>query len=316
MKLNKLFIVAFGLLIMLIAVVVWMAPVPSQTTPSVQNSIDQATEYSNSTELTDKERALKESRNSPSDIKKILLAQVESFQKSPGNINTFFSEFKSTCSNKVDCLLLLEQVLNEYPDQDFAQKFRNIVKRFPVYEETIQSTVMSTDLDALTRYNEIWKLREKMLGTAEAVLAFGIEKNYADYQFNYAKLIENIENDSTSQRLSKFKALREKYHLDDATDPYASYEHALNLALIGVKDPNQKQNITQQIRQQYFKADEINQMQNRDLEVQNQNRQLDLYKANLQQLENEMQASKGRISEQEWQQQYQQRVEQLRLNSF
>ena len=87
------------------------------------------------------------------------------------------------------------------------------------------------------------------------------------------------------------------------------------MALIGVTDPIQQQEITQQIRNSYFSGKEAAQLAEREQQVARQ-QQIASYQSELAALNQEMNQQKQNLAESAWQQQYQLRLEQLRQKHF
>lgn len=312
---QKLFFLLIGVMVLFVSFIVWMVS-PSQTMLIQKNSDTAITSASTSMELSEAERERKERRDHPEDIEKFIQIQIKKFHDQPGNIEVFLQDLKSNCPNNLNCVDLLINSLKRYPDQIFAKQLSQLIQRLPDYEREMQSTVLSTDMDAEERYQILWQLKEKMLGKNEALLGYAVEQNYAKYQFEYARLMELASNDRLEERLTKMELLNQKYASITALEPYESYNKTLTLALVGVTDAHQQQQVKQNIRERFFKQDEIQKMNARDAEVQRQQQQMQQYKANVERLEQKMQALQDKLPEHEWNQQYQTQLEQLRLASF
>lgn len=247
--------------------------------------------------------------------------QLQAWQQKPGNITLFLQAIQQQCSI-ADCMTLLKQVLASYPDKDFAALLQNILERMPTYEKAMQSTIMSTSLSPQQRYERIWQLREQILGKAEAELAFGQERAYAEYQLHYGNLMQQAKNMSPQQRIDALHKLQQQAAaqypelLGNIEGRDGNYEKELQLSLLGITDDSQRQQITQQIRQKYFKPEEAASMQARDQQVEQQQTAVQQYQADLAQLKQDMNQKKASLSASAWQQQYELRVTQLRLKHF
>jgi HAMP domain-containing protein len=247
--------------------------------------------------------------------------QLQAFQQKPGNISLLLQAIRQQCSI-ADCMTLLKQTLASYPDKDFAALLQNILERMPAYEQAMQSTIMSTSLSPQQRYDRIWQLREQMLGKQEAALAFGQERAYAEYQLQYGNLMQQAKNMSAQQRIDALHKLQQQAAaqypelLANVEGSNGNYEKELQLSLIGIEDTSQRQQITQQLRQKYFKPEQAANMQARDQQVAQQQTQVKQYQAELAQLKQDMNQKKASLSANEWQQQYELRVTQLRLKHF
>ena len=242
---------------------------------------------------------------------------IQQFQKNPGNITQLLNQLQQNCAD-TNCQALLAEVLAKYPDQPFAQTLTQLIERLSVYEKAMQTKVMSTQMTPQQLYQEIWKLREQTLGRKEAQLGFGEEKQFANYQFAYGELLNRAPQMTQQQRLSQFAQLQQQYkdpsqNIDGQT---GRYDKAVKLALIGVTDPGQQQQITQQLRNSYFSAKEAAELAAREQQVNQQQQQVESYQSELANLNQEMNQQKQSLPENVWQQQYQQRLEQLRKKHF
>ena len=208
--------------------------------------------------------------------------------------------------------------MDEYPDQQFAQTLKQLIERLPLYEKEMQAKTMSTQMTPQQRYQEVWNLREQTLGKQETQLGFAEEKEFASYQFAYGELLSRAPHMTLQQRLSELAQLQQQYknpskNIDGQS---GSYDKALKLALIGVTDPIQQQEITQQIRNSYFSGKEAAQLAEREQQVARQQQQIASYQSELAALNQEMNQQKQNLAESAWQQQYQLRLEQLRQKHF
>jgi hypothetical protein len=252
---------------------------------------------------------------------------VQDFQQHPGNITQFLAALKQACRSidndadagfSADCQALLQQVLSSYPDRQFVAMLQRLLDRLPAYEQAMQSKVMSTATAPRQRYEAIWSLREQLLGKQEAVLAFGEEHDLASYQFAYGDLLNRAAGMTSQQRQAEFNRLQQQNQavISSIDGQAGSYEKALQLALIGVTDGAQQQQITRQLRQQYFSATEIAQMIQRDQQLATQQEQVTNYQAEVTALKQDMEKRRDRLGESAWQQEYQMRLEQLRHKNF
>lgn len=312
---KKLFFLLSGVLILFVSCIVWMVS-PSETMLIQKNSDNAITSTNTTMELSEAERERKERRDHPEDIEKLIQSQINKFHDQPGNIEVFLRELKANCPSNLNCVDLLKNSLKRYPDQIFAKQLSQLIQRLPDYERQMQSTVLSTHMDAEERYQILWHLKEKMLGKSEALLGYAVEQNYAKYQFEYARLLEQAGNERLEERLKKMELLNQKYPFTKELETYEGYNKTLALALVDVTDAYQQQQIKQNIRLQFFKQDEIEKMNVREAELQRQQQQMQQYMTKLNRLDQDMQKLKSKLSEQEWDQQYQSHLEQLRLESF
>lgn len=242
---------------------------------------------------------------------------IQIFQKNPGNIKQLLTQLQQICPD-TNCQTLFKQVLAEYPDQQFAQTLEQLIERLPLYEKEMQTKVMSTQMAPQQRYQEIWDLRERTLGQKETLLGFGAEKEFAHYQFAYGELLNRAAEMTLQQRLSELVQLQQQYpnpsqNIDGQS---GSYDKALKLALIGITDRIQQQQITEQIRNRYFSGKEAAQLAEREQQIAQQQQQVTNYQTELAALKQEMNQQKHNLPESTWQQQYQLRLEQLRQKHF
>ena len=254
-----------------------------------------------------------------------LQQHLTDFKKQSGNLDGFLQAWNAQCKNEQQpkqCDAMLRAALATYIDQAFANQMLRLLNSLPAYEQAMQSVVMSTATDPRQRYAKIWQLREQMLGQDGALLAFGQEKAFAEYQFQFAELKARAANLSSEQRLAELKQLQQQT-LGRYGDPVrqaegsaGDYEKALQLMLVGVTDPAAQAQITQQLRQQYFSPELASQMAQRDQQVTEQKQQVDLYQTELAALKQQMAASQSSLPASAWQQQYEQRLTALRLKHF
>lgn len=306
---KRLLLTIMVVLVVLVGFVVWKSTSSSaaiQQTKTTTQSSDPSTGFSDTKmQNKNKEEILQES----------LSRQLQSLQKQPGNITQFLNDFNTNCHVQ-DCNAALAKALANYPDQAFAHLVENLLKRMPQYEQQMQSTVLSTSLSPKQRFDALWKLREQTLGAAEAMLGFGQERNYADYRFTYNDLSQN-QNLSAEQRLKAFESLQRQY--PDAVQQENNiglYEQAIQLINHSSSNPTEIASLKQKLQQQYLTEQEQQDIQLRDQREVQQQQQVIQYQQAVKQLQQEMEPLKSQISETEWQKQYQQRLEKLRLDMF
>lgn len=255
------------------------------------------------------------------DLQKWLQQHLTDFKQKSGNLTAFLQAWSTQCQAE-NCETLLRAALANHTDQAFANQMLRLLNSLPAYEKAMQSMIMSTATDPRQRYAKIWQLREQMLGQDGALLAFGQEKAFAEYQFQFADLKAQAVNLSAEQRLAAFKQLqqqtlgRDAEAIRQAEGSSGDYEKALQLLLIGVTDSAEQAQVTQQLRQQYFSPAVVDQMAQRDQQVATQQAQVTDYQTELATLKQEMAASQSRLSASAWQQQYEQRLSALRLKHF
>ncbi|MDR7018067.1 lipase secretion chaperone [Acinetobacter sp. 3657] len=306
---KRLLLTIVIVLLVLVGIVVWKSNASSaaiqqsQTMPFSDDSTMHSTDGTMQNKTTDE--LFQES----------LLKQLQVLQKQPGNITQFLNDFKANCHVQ-DCNAALAKALANYPDQEFAHLVENLLKRMPQYEQHMQSTVLSTSLSPQERFNALWKLREQTLGKAEAMLGFGQERNYADYKFAYAEIKQN-RNLNAEQRLKAFEELQRRY--PDATQQQSKiglYEQSIELLNQNHNNSAETERLKQILQQRYLTEQERQDIQRRDQREIQQQQQVNQYQQALQQLQQDMQPLKNQLSEAEWQQQYQQRLETLRSSMF
>ena len=309
-------LIALVLSVLVIGVVIWLGLGSSYATSGqTQASSLSLTETAQPSSLQEK---LAAANNDESKMQQQESIQqiIQHFQKNPGNITQLLNQLQQNCPD-TNCQALLKKVLAEYPDQQFAQTLKQLIERLSLYEKEMQAKTMSTQMTPQQRYQEIWNLREQTLGTQETQLGFAEEKEFASYQFAYGELLGRAPQMTLQQRLSELAQLQQQYknpskNIDGQS---GSYDKALKLALIGVTDPIQQQEITQQIRNSYFSGKEAAQLAEREQQVARQ-QQIASYQSELAALNQEMNQQKQNLAESTWQQQYQLRLEQLRQKHF
>ncbi|OTG95335.1 hypothetical protein B9T24_11365 [Acinetobacter sp. ANC 4654] len=310
-------LIALVLSLLVMGVGIWLGLNPSYaTSDQTQTSSPSLTETGQPMGLQDK-LAAANNDESKMQQQESIKQMIQFFQKNPGNITQLLTQLQQNCPD-ANCQALLKQVLAEYPDQQFAQTLEQLLERLPLYEKEMQAKIMSTQMTPQQRYQEIWNLREQILGQKEAQLGFAEEKEFASYQFAYGELLNRAPQMTQQQRLSELAQLQQQYknsskNIDGQS---GSYDKALKLALIGVTDPAQQQKITQQLLNNYFSPKEAAQLAAREQQVAQQQQQVASYQSELATLNQEMNQQKQSLPESTWQQQYQLRLEQLRQKHF
>ncbi|MBJ9957511.1 lipase secretion chaperone [Acinetobacter courvalinii] len=306
---KRLLLTMLIVVVVLVAIVVWKSTASSA---AVQHTKSTSSSQDSSTQMSDESMPNKSKDEIFQDS---LLKQLKMLQQQPGNITEFLNDFKASCPIS-DCNAALAKALANYPDQNFAHLVESLLKRMPQYEQQMQNTVLSTSLSPKERFDALWKLREQTLGQAEAMLGFGQERQYADYHFAYHDLAQK-QNLSAEQRLKAFEQLQQQYPAaTQQGSKIGQYQQALNLLEQGSHNPAETARLKQQLQQQYLTEQQRQQVQQREQQEAQQQQQIDQYQQALQQLQQEMQPLKTQLSEAEWQQQYQSRLENLRLKMF
>lgn len=306
---KRLLLTILIVVVVLVAIVVWKSTASSA---AVQHTKSTTASQDSSTQMSDDSMPNKSKDEIFQDS---LLKQLKTLQQQPGNITEFLNDFKASCPVS-DCNAALAKALANYPDQKFAALVTNLLKRIPQYEQQMQSTVFSTALSPKERFDALWKLREQTLGQAEAMLGFGQERQYANYHFAYHDLAQK-QNLSAEQRLKAFEQLQQQYPAATQQESkIGQYQQALNLLEQGSHNPAETARLKQQLQQQYLTEQQRQQVQQREQQEAQQQQQVNQYQQALQQLQQEMQPLKAQLSEAEWQQQYQSRLENLRLKMF
>lgn len=245
-------------------------------------------------------------------------------QTQPGNLQATLQALRQQCLPNEDCASLIDQALADFPDADFARLVANAIARLPLYESAMQETVMSMTTPARQRYATIHALREQTLGIEETVALFGQEAAWAEYQFSFGELSSSaaLASMSAEQRLTALDSLR-KETLGDYQQALSAvegsrgrYERELTLLSAGITDPAAIADIRQQLRLNHFGAEQAAAMEDRDQEVEQQQQVVTDYQEALQQLNAELAPLKKGLQESEWQQLYQQRLTELRLQHF
>lgn len=304
----------------------WMVLSPSNASP--QQPISTDTQPSSANNMTGNPEAgihptstAQEQHMRQQQIEALIEQQLKTFQLKPGNITLFLNQLQQQCPLD-DCKALLSKVLANYPDQQFAKLLERTLERMPAYEKAMQSTVMSTSTPPQQRYDKIWQLREQLLGQQEAELAFGQERTYAQYQLEYGNLMQRAKDMPNEQRIQELNRLQQKAAknfpelLPEIEGNVGNYEKELQLSLLGINDAQQRQQITQQLRQKHFGSEQTAQLNARDKQVEQQQAQVKQYQSELAQLKQQMNQQKSVLPDSEWQQQYDLRLSQLRQKHF
>lgn len=305
---KKLWIVVIILAVVLFSLVLWRGGIrPSVATePHLQPPATDRTTMQKNVEIQNKSRA--------ETLDDFTTSHLQKFQQRSGNITLFLNQFYERC-DVTDCDVVLMQALDNYADQRFAQQLKNLIQRLPRYETDMQNTVLSTSLSPRERFDHIWQLREKNLGIAETKLGFAQEREYANYRFSYAEIKDNPQL-SVTQKLNAFDDLQHQFpNLADSTQGFARYEQALTLMDKNMSVAEQQQFKTM-LQMRYLSKEEQVDVQFQEQRQNKQAIQAQNYQRAVQQLEQEMQPLKGQLSDTQWQQQYEQRLQDLRLKMF
>lgn len=244
-----------------------------------------------------------------------------------GNMQAFFEALRELCADEgldhAQCSELLEEALAGHPDPAYAAMLKRIMERLPDYEAAMQRTVMSMETPPEQRYAVLDAQRRQLLGEAEAELMYGQEKALAQYRFAYGDLMEGgAASLSPEQRLQQLEQLQQEHFgeyeqaLQQARGPHAAYEQERALLLAGVDDPQQRETITRQLREKHFDDETVAKMEARDEQVARQQATLEAYRADVAELDAEMAPLKETLTEDQWQNQYQQALRELRLKHF
>jgi hypothetical protein len=248
-----------------------------------------------------------------------LAQSLQHFERQSGNITEFLQTWSAQCTDTPkQCDEQLRTALGRYPNTQFAAQMQRLLAGLPAYEQAMQKTILSTNMSPRERYDAIWQLRERMLGSAEAMLGFGQERAYAQDQFAYGDLLTQAANMSVSERQ---RALTDYQQQQSTTaksidGAVGQYEKAVRLMLIGVNDPTEQARIKAQLRQQYLPVELAQQLAQREQQISTQQQGVAQYQQELAQLNQEMNSLKSSLPENTWQQQYEQRLIALRLKHF
>lgn len=244
---------------------------------------------------------------------------LQGFERKSGNITEFLQAWAAQCADTPkQCDEQLRAALARYPNTEFAAQMQRLLAGLPAYEQAMQKTILSTQMSPRQCYETIWRLREQMLGSAEAALGFGQERAYAQDQFAYGDLLTQAASMSASERQRAFADYQQQQSataksIDGAV---GQYEKAVRLMLIGVDDPNEQARLKAQLRAQYLPTDLAQQLAEREQQISNQQQGVAQYQQELAQLNQEMNSLKSSLPENTWQQQYEQRLTALRLKHF
>lgn len=295
--------------ILVVVIVVWKSAYSSST-------IDQVS-VENQTDHQDSSHSISESMSNKTReelTQEDLLKHLQNFQKNSGNITQFLNQFYAQCHLE-DCEKALQQALDQYPDQQFSQLVRSLLKNLPVYEKQMQTTILSTSVPAKERFEQLWKLREQTLGKSEAMLGFGEEREYANYRFEYQNLLHN-KNLNAEQRLKSFENLQLQYiNVTKLDGNIAVYDQAMAL-LQQDQNAEQIQELKTMLQDRYLNEKEKQDVQQREQRENFQYQQAEQYQQAVKQLQDDMQPLKNQMNETEWNQEYQKRLEDLRVKMF
>lgn len=307
---KKLVFTILVVVILVIIIVVWKSAYSSSTIDQV--STPTQTDSQKLSVQTVSEKMSNKTREEL--MQEELIKQLQDFQTKSGNITQFLNQFKASCVLE-NCDAALQDALNKYPDQKFAQLIRNLLKNLPIYEKQMQSIVLSTSISPQERFNQLWKLREQTLGKSEAKLGFEEERQYANYRFEYQHLMQNKQL-STEQRLKKFEDLQLQYIDVTKIDGNIAIYHQALMLLQQNQNSQQIQQLKNMLQDRYLSAEEKQEVQQQEQREERQHQQAEQYQHAVKQLQDDMQGLKNQLSEAEWNQRYQKQLEDLRLKMF
>ena len=121
---------------------------------------------------------------------------------------------------------------------------------------------------------------------------------------------------STEQRLKAFDELQQQY--PDAVQQESKmglYEQALHLLNQNSSNPAETERLKQALQERLTKQEKVD-MQLKEQREGQQQQKVDQYQQALKQLQQDMEPLKTQLSNTEWQQQYETRLENLRLKMF
>ncbi|MFP5383018.1 MAG: lipase secretion chaperone [Gammaproteobacteria bacterium] len=251
-----------------------------------------------------------------------LAGQLAALQRSPGNLQAFLQALHRRCDSEASCAALLDEVLAQHPDRDFADLVARTVAKLPFYEREMQSLVMSMETPPRERYARVHELRERTLGAEEAALAFGQERAWAEYQFAFGDLQSRAAGMTAQQRLEALNALRGQSFgshaeaLRAVEGPAGAYEREVALLLVGVEDAAQRALLTEQARRRHFDADTVVQMAARDTQLASQQKQVGDFKADAARLRHDLEPLRATMNPAAWDALHEQRMTELRLRHF
>ncbi|PKM23218.1 MAG: hypothetical protein CVV10_00250 [Gammaproteobacteria bacterium HGW-Gammaproteobacteria-14] len=245
-------------------------------------------------------------------------------QRNPGNLNATLRSLRLHCDSPEQCSAMIDEALASFPDSDFAALVTNAITRLPLYEATMQETIMSTNTPARERYETIHALREQTLGIEETEALFGQEAAWAEYQFRFGELMSDpaLASLSSEARLAALEVIRQDsagHYLEAVSETEGAsgrYEREVALLTAGIEEGDAKRDIINTIRTRHFGAEQAQNMAARDQVVEAQQKTVRSYQEDLQQLVKSLEPLRGQISNDEWDQRYQQEVTELRLKHF
>jgi hypothetical protein len=242
----------------------------------------------------------------------------------PGNLQRTLQELRQLCRSGDDCNALIDAALASLPDQGFARLVASALERLPLYEAAMAELVMSMQTPARERYAAIHELRLQTLGIEETEALYGQEAAWAEYQFRFGELMssDSLTSLSAEQRLAALEALRQealgdyRNALAEVDGSSGRYERELAVLTAGVTDQARIDRLTQQLREQYFGTEQAAAMLRRDDEVKRQQDTVQSYRDAIGQLNDELAPLKAQMDDASWNQLYEQRLTQLRLQFF
>jgi hypothetical protein len=249
---------------------------------------------------------------------------LQSARQQPGNLMQTLKALRDRCGDAEDCQRLIEEALDALNDPDFASLVSNAMARLPLYESAMQATVMSMETPPRERYAAIHALRQELLGSAETDALFGQEAAWAEYQFRTGELLSDpsLSSLSADQRLAVLEQLRNeslgeyREALAAIEGSHGRYERELAVLTEGLQDATEIARITQQLRVTHFGVDAASQMAERDEVVREQHSVLASYRDAVDALDANMAPLKSQMDEASWQQLYEQRLTEIRLQYF
>lgn len=241
----------------------------------------------------------------------------------PGALKRTLEKIKEICRRVPDCDQFLADILDAYPNREYAELAKKSLERWPSYDEGMGNIILSTSQSAREKFEAIQQVRREILGETESDLLFGHEEAWANLKITMAEFSssEALYLD-TQARLARLNEIR-KYTLGEYSEAVYQQESThdrFNLEFLvlkaGMEDQDKIDALEQSLRIQHFGEEKALQMEARDDQVDQQQLQVKNYWKMVAEMEAELEPLKSQLPQDQWAQLRKRKLSDIRLSVF
>lgn len=251
------------------------------------------------------------------------LALLSQSELQPGDLKRTLERIKGLCRRISDCDQFIADVLEAYPNREYAELAKNALERWPSYDEGMGNIILSTSQSAREKFETIQQVRRETLGEQESDLLFGQEEAWANLKITTAEFSENEAPYLDAQaRLARLNEIREHTlgNYSEAISQQESTHDQYNLEFLvlqaGLDNQEQIDALQQSLRIKHFGEEKTLQMEARDDQIEQQQQQVKDYWELVAEMETELEPLKNQLPENQWKQLHQRRLSEIRLSVF